>query len=457
MLASVVDVHRDARVVQHVAVHVREIARMREDVPGKVDDIDAPNRRMQRRGVGGVADAEADHQHVFGVVDARGAECARARACSAATGESVDDIGWPLVSSMRPLPGTSVTAITSVMPSLSVRSRSHRRARARGRSRSRTAAAARGRAPRLPTAIEPAMPSGSRRSRTAQWTSAESRRLATPDRAGPRRAAATSISTVALALDARASGRSRKPVASEPHDRAGRVREIEDAGTAADGALGALDDGVGERKGEAHEQRRNADLEQHRSRVEPQLLDGASEPGRLAARRRQDGRVSQSGAADRLRIGRANPRSVEATNSPARPSATAPAGACGDGGTRRRASPRAIPRRMTRQQQREHGAEPAEQDAEMAEPEDLHAHRRKAGQGERQRDQDRSREPGFGLRPGDLDRRGPVPPSRSRYGGSRRSLGGGFSRSRRSSARRAAASPAQPRSASTAHQPPQRR
>ena len=32
----------------------------------------------------------------------RAAECARARACSAATAAPVDDIGWPLVSSVRP-------------------------------------------------------------------------------------------------------------------------------------------------------------------------------------------------------------------------------------------------------------------------------------------------------------------------------------------------------------------
>ena len=54
-------------------------------------------------------------------------------------------------------------------------------------------------------------------------------------------------------------------------DGAHRVRQIEGAGTRADGVLHALDDGVGERKAEPHQQCGYSGLQQDRRRVEPQL------------------------------------------------------------------------------------------------------------------------------------------------------------------------------------------
>ncbi len=170
-------------------------------------------------------------------------------------------------------------------------------------------------------------------------------------------------------------------------DGAGGVGEVERASTPADGALGVLDDRVAEGKGDPHQQRRNAHLEQHRSRVEPQLLDGASERGHLAPGGGERGRVRQSDVPDRFRIrGRQSEkrggdeqalRDDQPLRRLIRAAEDDPAG--------ERAH--RDPEEDEGQQQREHGAEFTEEDAEMAEPDDLHAHRGEPRQGERQRDQ----------------------------------------------------------------------
>jgi hypothetical protein len=62
MLASIVEVHPDARVAQHIVGRVAEVVGMLEDMPREVRDVDAVNGWMQRQRVGGVADAESDHE-----------------------------------------------------------------------------------------------------------------------------------------------------------------------------------------------------------------------------------------------------------------------------------------------------------------------------------------------------------------------------------------------------------
>ena len=68
-MTAVVDVDRDARVVQHVAVEVLEVARVLQDVAREIDDLDALHAWMQRRRIRRVADAEAQDEHPFRVLD----------------------------------------------------------------------------------------------------------------------------------------------------------------------------------------------------------------------------------------------------------------------------------------------------------------------------------------------------------------------------------------------------
>ena len=68
MLAAIVDVHGHATIVQHIRIGLLEIAGMDEDMSGEIRDVDAPDRRMERCGVGRVPDAEADDQHGLRIV-----------------------------------------------------------------------------------------------------------------------------------------------------------------------------------------------------------------------------------------------------------------------------------------------------------------------------------------------------------------------------------------------------
>ena len=68
MLPPVVDEHPDAGVRENPAVGLGEEVRLFEHVLGDVDDLDALHRGIQRGGVGGVADPEADDQDALRLV-----------------------------------------------------------------------------------------------------------------------------------------------------------------------------------------------------------------------------------------------------------------------------------------------------------------------------------------------------------------------------------------------------
>jgi hypothetical protein len=155
-------------------------------------------------------------------------------------------------------------------------------------------------------------------------------------------------------------------------DRARRVGEVEHAGASPDRQFGALDDAVGEREAEPHEQRRHADLEQDRPDVEPELgqrRSGARLRGVCGSVNRRD--VGERHAGKRRR----DEHPLRAHEPFRRPPGAAlhdapehGAGADAD--------------QDHGEQQREHGAKAAEQHAEVAEPQDLHPHGREAGEGQ---------------------------------------------------------------------------
>ena len=68
-MASVVYVDSHAWIAQHVPVDGAEEIGVLENAPGQVRHLHAPDGRMERGRMCRVADAEADHEDGFGVVD----------------------------------------------------------------------------------------------------------------------------------------------------------------------------------------------------------------------------------------------------------------------------------------------------------------------------------------------------------------------------------------------------
>ena len=173
-------------------------------------------------------------------------------------------------------------------------------------------------------------------------------------------------------------GSSTNPVASEPQDRPGCVGEIKGARAACRPRAPSAESRVGERKRAAHQQRRHADFEQHRPRVVPELGDPAAEWRQTGEALRQ----SPTMGIEASNAGRRRPSSADTTSSACTTITPARPGRSVDRCSRRAAIP-ADAGQHDRQDQREHGTKAAEQQREVAEPDDLHAHRRKAAEHKR--------------------------------------------------------------------------
>ena len=162
-----------------------------------------------------------------------------------------------------------------------------------------------------------------------------------------------------------------------------RVGEVQDAGTPADGALGVLDDRVGQRKAETHEERGNRHLRQHRPGIEPELGERADgwHPGIQRIDRTAE--AADGIVVDGVHIG--PPQADERRGHEEPLSRHQPfgrtAGAAEHGSADQRADADAEKNQC--KQQREDGPEAAEQDVEVAEPQNFHAERGQADHRER--------------------------------------------------------------------------
>ena len=308
-MPPVVDIHHHARIVQHVAVDVLEVTGVREDPSGKVRDLDTPDRRMQRRRVGRVACAKADHQNGLRGLNGEKRNMgerthvalreARRRRHRMPIGEQRaslarlighgDDLGeafaqghLPLGGGARQRPGNHVV-----------------RGQTEPQAKPGSANDDRGRQVRRRTTVGRLFQGRRTAPASLKGSACRRRRAETVPNAGVGMLGSARREKERNHRERGGDGQRRgAALYPEPWEedeagrqraahRAGRVGKIENARPAGDRVLRALDDGIGERKAESHQERRYGDLQQDRSRVEPQLGEG-SRPSGLRAQHHLD-------------------------------------------------------------------------------------------------------------------------------------------------------------------------
>ena len=370
MLPAVVHVDPDARVGENVLVGVAKIAGASKYVAREVGDVDTFNGRMERRGLRGVADAKPDHQHARGgrhrqerdmrqrahvaLVEQRGRRHRVPVGDEAAAPprhlRHADDFGDPFAKSQQPLAfrRSGQRAPQHVVrrqpkPQNHGDGRNHHGNRSRHGGRGRHASA------RARSQVERRdRQRGGDRERRRAPLHAESRQQ---HESGHERTA----------------------------DGARRVGEVQRAGAAADRALRVLNHRISQRKRAAHQKRGNAEFGQHRPRVVPELSDPARER-RQARQRHVDG---TSMGVERLDARPSKPRQRRDHQQRLHhhQGLSRLGGPSIDVAAEQRSG--ADAHEHDREDERKHGTETAKEQREVAEPDDLQAHRREAAQHER--------------------------------------------------------------------------